>query len=243
MSDDRLNAVADADLRETLLLARSRAAPFTADEVAVVLGIHRNVARSRLDRLAAAGLLLVDFERRTGRRGPGAGRPAKIYRVAPELSAIEFPPRRYPELVTALLEQVPRAGRKRALRRAGEAFGRELAAVGGLRPLKRTRAGLERMCVAVRSLGFQASLVELRGEEAVIATPTCPLRPLVVEQPEAAEIDRGMWAGLVEKSLRGVRAEDVQCETANCLDDHASCRVTLRLRRQEASSSGEILKR
>src|SRR5438105_914054 len=68
------------------------------------------------------------------------------------------------------------------------------------------------------------------GEQAVIATPTCPLRPLVRELPEAAEIDRGMWAGLVESALRDADAADVQCETRDCLDDHASCRVLLRLR-------------
>ena len=64
----------------------------------------------------------------------------------------------------------------------------------------------------------------------MIATPTCPLRPLVRELPEAAEIDRGMWAGLVESALLGADAADVQCETRDCLDDHASCRVLLRLR-------------
>jgi len=68
------------------------------------------------------------------------------------------------------------------------------------------------------------------AEEAVIATPTCPLRPLVRELPEAAEIDRGMWAGLVEVALRDTAAAAVQCETQDCLDDHASCRVRLRLR-------------
>ena len=65
------------------------------------------------------------------------------------------------------------------------------------------------------------------GDSAVITTPTCPLRPLVRELPEAAEIDRGMWAGLVAVALRDADAADVECETRDCLDDHASCRVLL----------------
>jgi hypothetical protein len=92
------------------------------------------------------------------------------------------------------------------------------------------RAGLERVCAAVRSLGFQASLASFDGEVAVVSTPTCPLRPLVVEEHEAAELDRGMWAGLVERGLRGVEAEDVVCETHSCLDTGEPCSVVLRLR-------------
>jgi predicted ArsR family transcriptional regulator len=237
---DRLAAVADPELREALLYARGSADGFTADDAAASLHVHRNVARSRLDRLAAAGLLEVSFARRTGRSGPGAGRPAKIYRVAPESDPLEFPPRRFPLLVSRLLDEVPARGRAKALRRVGEDFGRELADAARVSAARRRRVGLERMCAAVRSLGFQASLEEVEGDTAVIATPTCPLRPLVAADPEAAEIDRGMWAGLVERSLYGVEAADVVCETANCLEDHASCSVILRLRlrAQEASASG-----
>jgi predicted ArsR family transcriptional regulator len=234
---DRLSAVAEPELREALLFARARRGPVTADDAAAALGIHRNVARARLDRLAESGLLDVSFERRTGRSGPGAGRPAKVYAVAPELESIEFPRRRYEQLVGALLDALPARGRSQTLRAAGEAFGRELAAAAGLRRTRGLRAGLERMCDAVARLGFQASVVETGRGEAVIATPTCPLRPLVAARPEAAEVDRGMWAGLAERALVGVRADSVVCETENCADGHASCRVVLRLR-QDASASG-----
>jgi predicted ArsR family transcriptional regulator len=241
--DEKLSSVGDPELRETLRFARSEAEAFTADDAAAALGVHRNVARSRLDRLAAAGHLEQSYERRTGRSGPGAGRPAKVYRVAPELDAIEFPPRRLTSLVSRLLEELPARGRERTLRRVGEDFGRELADVADLRPAARIVEGLERVCAAVRSLGFQASLRELDGDTAVIATPTCPLRPLVAARPEAAEIDRGMWAGLVERGVRGIRAEHVACETADCLDDHSSCSVVLRLRLQDASASGRTASR
>src|SRR3954469_20257713 len=97
----RLEAAGDPDLRRALVLARSQAEPLSADDAAAQLGVHRNVARAplarlpaapplgahrnvaraRLDRLVAAGFLRVFFARRGDRRGPGAGRPSKLYEV------------------------------------------------------------------------------------------------------------------------------------------------------------------
>jgi predicted ArsR family transcriptional regulator len=237
MELDRLAAVGDPELRRALVLARTRRGGFTADEAAAALGVHRNVARSRLERLAATGLLRTSFARRSG--GAGAGRPAKLYSVAPELESIEFPARRYGELVGLLLDEVPGT---QAVRAVGERFGRRLAHEARLRPADGLRPGLERMCTALAGLGFPVALAGLRGEAAELATPTCPLRPLVVERPEAAELDRGMWAGLVSSAMHGVEAQSVRCETGGCAETHASCRILLRVR-QDTSSSGETASR
>jgi predicted ArsR family transcriptional regulator len=226
---DRLAAAGDPQLRRVLLYARGRRDPFTAHDVSVVLGVHRNVARSRLDRLVEAGFLTVTPERTGGRRGPGAGRPAKIYRVAPELEGVEFPDRRLGELITLLVKKVPARGRPKALREAGEDFGRKLAAAAALKPSRSIGTGLERVCDALGTLGFQASVVSLDGDAAELASPTCPLRPLVVSCTDAGAIDRGMWAGLVERGIRGVSADRVQCQTPRCLTRDAACSVQLSL--------------
>jgi predicted ArsR family transcriptional regulator len=228
---ERLDALGASDLRATLLYVRGSRNPVSADEAAEALGIHRSVARNRLERLLRAGLVDTSFARRSGRTGPGAGRPAKLYSAAVEPDALEFPPRRFPALVARLLDEVPVERREEALRRAGEDFGRELARAARLRPSARLRDGLERVCAAVRSLGFHAALDRTDGDTAVISTPTCPLRPLVVERAEAAFIDRGMWAGLVERGVRGVRAESIECETHSCGDGGDSCAVVISLRR------------
>src|SRR5437868_838783 len=180
----RLDSIGDRELRETLLFARAQPLPVTADEVATAQRIHRNVARGRLERLADAGLLIASFERRTGRTGPGAGRPAKTYSVAAELTAIEFPQRRYETLLGLLVGALPARGRERRLREVGEEYGRTLAEAAGIRPVTDVSRALERVCEAVRRLGYQASVEQAGAEEAVIATPTCPLRPLVRELPE-----------------------------------------------------------
>jgi predicted ArsR family transcriptional regulator len=228
---ERLDAIGASALRAVLLFVRGSPDPVTADDAAAALGVHRSVARSRLERLSRAGLLETSFARRSGRAGPGAGRPAKRYSAAPESEPLEFPPRRLPALVARLLDEVPSERREEALQRAGEDFGRELARAAGMKPAASLEKGLERACAAVRSLGFQAALDRIDGDSAVINTPTCPLRPLLAESPEAAHIDRGMWAGLVESGVRGLRAEAVECETHSCLEGGEACSVVIRLRR------------
>jgi predicted ArsR family transcriptional regulator len=235
---DRLAAAGDPQLRRVLLYARSQQEPFTAHEVALALGVHRNVARSRLDRLAEAGFLTVSPERRGGRGGPGAGRPANVYRVAPELEAIEFPDRRLAELIGLLVGKLPARSREKALREAGEDFGRSLATAASLKASGNVRTGLQRVCDALGSLGFQASLLSIEGDSAILETATCPLRPLVVKWPGAGGIDQGMWVGLVERGVRGLNAGLVECETPRCRSAEVPCSVRLSLGRQEPKASG-----
>src|SRR5712691_7130573 len=231
---NRLDAIGDNELRETLLFARAQALPVTADEVAAAHQIHRNVARSRLERLAEAGLLIPSFERRTGRTGPGAGRPAKTYRVAPELSAIEFPERRYEQLIGLLINALPKRARRDRVHEVGIAFGRDLARQARLRSANTFDTALRRVCAALGSLGYQAALAEVTDERAMITTATCPLRPLVRAHPELAEVDRGMWAALVARSLEGVGVGELVCDTRRCHRDEANCRVLVTLRPRRA---------
>jgi predicted ArsR family transcriptional regulator len=219
MTDPRLDAVGTPELRATLLYVRAQEAAVTADDVASAEGVHRNVARARLERLVAAGLLESSFERRSGRTGPGAGRPAKIYSVAPEFEAIAFPPRRLEDLVGLLIEGKP----DRELQDAGAAYAGVLARVSGLE----RSAGLERLRAAIGDLGFQLSVVEVTNDRAILDTPTCPLRPLVAAHPEAGTVDAAMWSALVREALGRPAAATVRCETAGCRDGSASCRITV----------------
>ena len=54
-----------------------------------------HLAKRSLDRLEQDGLLDVEFKRPPGRSGPGAGRPAKLYRRAARELAVHLPERRY----------------------------------------------------------------------------------------------------------------------------------------------------
>jgi predicted ArsR family transcriptional regulator len=78
--------------------------PVSRDEAAAALGLARQTAAFHLDRLADESLLDVVYERRSGRSGPGAGRPAKLYRRSAKQVYVSLPERRY-ELAGRLLAQ------------------------------------------------------------------------------------------------------------------------------------------
>jgi hypothetical protein len=100
-----------------------------------------------------------------------------------------------------------------------------------VRPAEGTRPALERICSGLGRLGYQASVAGVAGEEALITTPTCPLRPLVRADARLPELDRGMWAGLVATVLRGSDAAKLVCDTCSCDSDAADCEVRIRIDR------------
>jgi predicted ArsR family transcriptional regulator len=221
---DALDALGQVQLREAFLYARCQGSAVTARDLATGLGLPVSVARFRLERLAAAGLLTPGFERRTGRSGPGSGRPAKAYTVTPEITPIEFPQRRFERLLELLVDALPRRGRDRRLREIGAGFGRDLAVAGRLRRARSTPAALRAVAAALGRAGFHASVADTTSRGGVIETRTCPLRPLVVANPDARPLDVGMWQGLLAEALPDGRAA-VSCEAAGCHDPDAPCRV------------------
>ncbi|SIN77009.1 helix-turn-helix transcriptional regulator [Agromyces cerinus] len=101
------------------------------DEAARSLGMARGTAAFHLDRLVEAGLLVTEFQRRNGRSGPGAGRPAKLYStVAGEIS-VSVPDRHYDlaaELLSRAVEESDRSGApiRPTLERVSARLGRAL---------------------------------------------------------------------------------------------------------------------
>ena len=71
----------------------ARGEPVGRNEVAEALGIGRTLAAFHLDKLTEAGLLDTSYAPRVG--GPGAGRPAKLYRRGTAEHAVSVPPRDY----------------------------------------------------------------------------------------------------------------------------------------------------
>ena len=69
--------------------------PISRDEAATAMGIKRPLAAFHLDKLVEEGLLDVEFRRLTGRTGPGAGRPAKLYFRSDREFDVTLPPREY----------------------------------------------------------------------------------------------------------------------------------------------------
>jgi predicted ArsR family transcriptional regulator len=74
------------------------------DAAADELDVARSVARFHLDKLVDLGLLQTRYERLSGRTGPGAGRPAKLYGRSDTEIDLSIPPRRY-DLAGSLLAE------------------------------------------------------------------------------------------------------------------------------------------
>lgn len=111
--------------------------PVGRDEAAAAVGTPRSTAAFHLDRLVDEGLLEAVYQRRTGRSGPGAGRPAKLYTRSPRQVTVSLPERHYElaaHLMAATIEEAdrtaeaPRAVLRRHAHQAGQELGRRARA-------------------------------------------------------------------------------------------------------------------
>jgi predicted ArsR family transcriptional regulator len=107
---DSLALLGDPIRRRLYEFVAVQADPVDRDRAATAVDIGRSLAAFHLDRLAAGGLLDVEYHRRSGRTGPGAGRPAKFYRRAVGRQVdVSLPPRSYALAAEILVDGVERA--------------------------------------------------------------------------------------------------------------------------------------
>jgi len=129
VSEISIIAVLDDPVRRSLYdYVSARGDGVSRSEAAAATGIGRTLAAFHLDRLAEAGLVEVTFARPSGRTGPGAGRPAKLYRRAVTEHQVSVPPRDYRAAAELLAEVVDLTGAEpelqRSARNRGAAAGR-----------------------------------------------------------------------------------------------------------------------
>jgi predicted ArsR family transcriptional regulator len=131
-------------------------------------------------------LLSVAYERRGGRTGPGAGRPAKVYARTDREVAVSVPPRDY-HVAARLLADAAAADTegttRRALTEAAERLGHELAdASSELEPLLRER-------------GYEP----FTDEDGVVRMRNCPFHAVARRQPEVVcGMNLALLRGLVD---------------------------------------------
>lgn len=175
-------------------------APISKDEASEAIGLPRTTAAFHLDKLVEMGLLDVIHERRSGRTGPGAGRPAKLYRRSGEQIEVSLPDRRYEAashlLTDALLESETTGEPAREIlnRRAYE-WGEDLAV--------RASGELQK---ALADLGF-----EPRADGRSILLGNCPFHSLAQRH---TQLVCGMNLCLISGLLDGIEAKDVSASLA-----------------------------
>jgi predicted ArsR family transcriptional regulator len=189
-----------------------QAEPVGRDAAAAAVGVGRPLAAFHLDRLVEAGLLDVTYRRLSGRTGPGAGRPAKLYRRSTRRVELSLPARRY-ELAARLFADalsngsVGTTSSAEALdstaRSFGEGLGQEARRRAGSRPGRRA------LLAAAMDVLAEAGFEPAAGVEDVIVLRNCPFDALA--QTHRALVC-GMNLSLMDGVIAGLRASGIRAE-------------------------------
>lgn len=194
------NAFGDPTRRAIYLFVRGRDGGVTASDVASEFGLHPNVARHHLDKLAVGGYVEVAVARAPG---AGAGRPSKRYTAVAELPMGEFPVRS-DDLVLSLLGKtlalLPPDRAEGIAEEVGHEYGRAMAAAltgsdlaAGQRSL---RSAMQAVADALTAHGFAAH-TEKRNNQLRIINNHCPFGDVAIEHPVICAVDRGMVKGML----------------------------------------------
>jgi predicted ArsR family transcriptional regulator len=198
---ENLVVLGDPVRRALYLHVLGRNDDVSRDQAARALRVSRALAAFHLDKLVDAGLLEISFRRLSGRTGPGAGRPSKLYRRSSRQIDVTLPARRY-ELAARLLARATSergATAAAALEQAAETWGREIGSEArgrsGARPdgARLLRGALE----ALRATGFEPR----RDPNGDVVLQNCPFAALQRETPTLIcgmnlALCRGLVAGL-----------------------------------------------
>jgi predicted ArsR family transcriptional regulator len=196
---DAVTALSEPTRRRVYDAVRASGRPATRDQIARALDIGRPIAAFHLDALAQAGLLDVDYARPPERRGPGAGRPAKRYRIAGCDIAVNLPERRYDlagqilavgvrdatdgvDARAATFEAARRRGRELATETSDTSDTSDTSGTSGTseRPTGRTTASAKRRtCHALAEIGYEPEL-----DDAAIRLRNCPFHAVVEVEPD-----------------------------------------------------------
>ena len=212
--EEQIDAVAalDEPVRRALFFhVAGSAGEVSREDAATATGVSRTLAGFHLDRLVAEGLLEVTFRRLSGRQGPGAGRPAKLYRRSTRQLELTLPPRRYElaaRLLAAAVDEGPPEARARltaAARRRGELLGAEAraktAAADAVDASEVDRI-TETLAETLAANGYEPETAE--GE---IRLRNCPFHALAGAH---TQLVCGMNLALLEGVVQGLEARGVE---------------------------------
>jgi predicted ArsR family transcriptional regulator len=201
---DLTSALGDPTRRAIFIAVRESGDPMTSSDVAALFGIHANVARHHLDKLAVDGYLRISHRRQNGRSGPGAGRPAKCYESTSKEIDLHFPSRRADVLIELLLRIIARTGvddLPSVAEAVGREYGREIATEIGSPDERGYDEAVKAVAEAMTGVGFHMS-PDLDGHR--LLTSFCPFGDAATGHPDVVcSLDRGMVGGLFEQLSQG----------------------------------------
>jgi predicted ArsR family transcriptional regulator len=195
-------ALADPVRRDLYLYVSAQPAPVSRDQASDALGIARHTVKFHLDKLAEEGLLDISFKRLSERRGPGAGRPTKLYARSSRQLSVILPERRYDVAGKLLTTAIDDAATHRttladALKAAAGGWGRSIAdqarAIAGPRPSP------ERL-LACTCQALAENAYEPRRTGGTVLLCNCPFDALAREHTElVCGMNRDIMAAVTEQ--------------------------------------------
>jgi predicted ArsR family transcriptional regulator len=174
-----VGSLAEPARRALYLYVASEAEAVSREQAAEALHLPHHTVKFHLDRLVQEGLLSFEYRRLSGRTGPGAGRPAKLYRPSESEVAVSLPERRYDLLGSVLARAVDDAMRggvpidaavRDAATQAGDRIGRDARNEAADLPC------LERVSRALSGYGFQPDI-----DDGTLSMSNCPFHKMSQE--------------------------------------------------------------
>jgi predicted ArsR family transcriptional regulator len=212
-ADDPIESIAlldEPNRRRLYELVATSPDPVGRDDAAATLDISRELAAFHLDRLVGGGLLETEYRRRSGRSGPGAGRPAKLYRRANREVTVSLPPRRYDLAADVMATALDRLANNSGAAVAAD-VSRERGRAAGSKARRVARGGRARgrmvaqLCDVLRGAGYEPAVDAATG---TVTLRNCPYDALAEEHRELTCGMNVAWAdGVIEGLGATLRAE------------------------------------
>lgn len=198
-----LGALSDPVRRALYRFVAEQPGAVSRDQAADGVDVPRHKAKFHLDRLVEEGLLVTEFRRLTGRTGPGAGRPAKLYRRIRREVSVSVPSRRYDLAGQVLADAVERtmAGLPIATAIERAAIDAAEVATASAGPARGDEDALERVAGVLAPLGY-----EPRVAEPDLVLVNCPYDRLAADHREVVcGMNRTFVGAVVDRlDCRGV---------------------------------------
>lgn len=197
----------------------------TVAEIAELFGLHPNVARMHLGKLAQVDLLTTSL-----RKGEGGGRPARLYQLSDRVSTICLPPRRYELLASLAVAALSEAADVEAVSRVCKDFGRR----AGLQMVE-SRGGSDRfdrdavvaLLTEVINDSGMIAVTEWVGKALVVDIRNCVFKEISTSRPDLV---CGMHHAFMEGVVEALSSDHARPQIdAACSISHgdAACHMSI----------------
>ena len=202
-----IGALAEPVRRDLYLYVCAQPHAVSREEAAAAIGVPLHKAKFHLDKLEAEGLLQTEFARLSGKTGPGAGRPSKLYRRTSQDIAVSLPGREYELAGRLMADAIAESSATgvpviEALNRVAAARGRDMGEAALANAGTKPGGSMELACTVLAEHGY-----EPREEGNRVLLANCPFHTLSATHTDMV---CGMNLALIDAMVAAVDAEGLE---------------------------------